>query len=60
MLYKDYKKLKVGDKIVVISTGEPGKVTAICRKYGGIKIMAAMHGFGIVNKWFEYTELERI
>lgn len=60
MDFRDYEKLKVGSEVVIISTGEVGRVSAIYRNDGKVQIVANRHGLGRVTQVFHYIELARI
>lgn len=60
MDFRDYEKLKVDSKVVIISTGEVGRVSAIYRNDGKVQIVANRHGLGRVTQVFHYIELARI
>ena len=60
MDFRDYEKLKVGSEVVIISTGEVGRVSAIYRNDGKVQVVANRHGLDIVTQVFHYIELARI
>ncbi|MBQ9093282.1 MAG: hypothetical protein IJY03_04715 [Prevotella sp.] len=60
MIYDEYKKLKVGDKCVIIKTGEPGTVLNINRDTSDIQLQAKRHGMGMTKDWYHYTYLAKI
>lgn len=60
MDFRDYEKLKVGSEVVIISTGEVGRVSAIYRNDGKVQVVANRHGLGRVTQVFHYIELARI
>ena len=60
MDFRDYKKLKVGSKVVIISTGEEARVSAVYKDDGKVQIVANRHGLGRVTQVFHYVELARI
>lgn len=59
MDYKDYKKLKNGDKCVVVSTGTLGTVTQINRNTGVVRINTNM-GAADLERWYNYIELGKV
>lgn len=60
MIYDEYKKLKVGDKCVIIKTGEAGKVLNINRDRDSIQLQAKRYGMGMTKDWYHYTYLAKI
>ena len=46
--------------MVIISTGEEARVSAIYKDDGKVQIVANRHGLGIVTQVFHYIELARI
>lgn len=60
MDFRDYEKLKVGSEVVIISTGEVGRVSAIYRNDGKVQVVANRHGLGRVTQVFHNIELARI
>lgn len=60
MTDKEYKRLKIGDDVVIIKTGEAGVVTAINRNSDSIQVQAKRAGLGMTKDWYNYTYLATI
>lgn len=60
MTHKEFCEVENGSKCVIISTGEPGKVLAVNREEGQIRLEAKRVGLGLVKNWYNYTELGKL
>lgn len=60
MEFREYEKLRPGNQVVLISTGEPMTVSKIYKSTGKVVVTGNRHGLGVVTQEFHYIELGKI
>lgn len=60
MNFLEYDKLRPGNQVVLISTGEPMTVSRIYRTTGKVVVTGWRHGLGVVTQEFHYIELGKL